>query len=90
MKVLHIIRKKGEGFPRDVISEHRKTEKVSVLLVQDAVFLFAGLRDGAGPGMATYACKDDLVARGMDPGPGALSYQEMVSLIWENDRVVCW
>ncbi len=95
MNVLHIIRKRSDGFPVKIIRASADgaggpNESNSVLVVQDAVFSRPGGARGVGPGVMVYRAKDDLLRRGEAPRPGDLTYSEIVSLIFKHDKVVCW
>lgn len=56
-----------------------------VLLLHDAVFSSPNQ-----PSLKIFACQDDLLARGLRGRFPALSYLEIVQLIFDCDIVVNW
>ena len=85
MKVLHILRDLEEALPLEVARAHQDAgHKVTLLLLHDAV-----LRQLDFPGQVL-ACRDDLLARGVEAKYPALDYPEMVQLIFQHDRVISW
>lgn len=85
MTILHIVRAMEEALPLEVAqAQHRQGHQVALLLLHDAV-----LRQPAFPGRVV-ACREDLVARGVEGRHPAVSYQEIIQLIFEHDKVISW
>lgn len=81
MKTLHILRKTIDPLAFDAI---RTDPQAAVLLIQDAV-----LAKGSFPA-ETYACREDLDARGIEGAFRPVDYNEIARLIGEHDRVITW
>jgi len=83
MKILHIIRKRGDTYPLEIADIQRKAgDETKVLLVQDAVLSCKG-------DAASFCCKEDADARGVGCG-NQVDYREMVKMIFDADSVVNW
>ncbi|MBI3804998.1 MAG: sulfurtransferase TusB [Nitrospirae bacterium] len=81
MKTLHIVRKTNDPLAQEAIAQDRQA---AVLLIQDGVF-------AKGPFPSeTYACREDLTARGIASPHPAVDYAEIARLIAEHDRVITW
>ncbi|NKE71380.1 DsrH/TusB family sulfur relay protein [Candidatus Manganitrophus noduliformans] len=81
MKTLHILRKTSEPIALEAI---QSDPRAAVLLIQDAV-----LTKGVFP-VETYACREDLDARGIDRSFRPVDYNDIARLIVEYDRVITW
>lgn len=81
MKTLHILRKTVDPIAFEAI---QSDPQASVLLIQDAVLI-----NGSFP-VKTYACREDLVARGTERTLSLVDYSEIARLIVEHDRVIAW
>jgi sulfur relay protein TusB/DsrH len=81
MKTLHILRKTNDPIAFEAI---RSDPQAAVLLIQDGV-----LAKGSFP-VETYACREDLVARGLRERHRIVDYNEIARLIVEHDRVITW
>ncbi|HLB25045.1 MAG TPA: hypothetical protein VJM83_01820 [Nitrospirota bacterium] len=82
MKILHIVRKKGDTYPLAIAASQKSGgDDVKVLLMQDAVFSCGG--DG------TFCCKEDAEARGGCCG-SQVDYGQIVNMIFEADSVINW
>jgi len=81
-----VIKEHGDNIAFDIIREQGKSRDVAVLLIHDGV-LDHNLVD---PGITTYAARADIEARGMRTDIVLLDYIEIVDLIFDSDRVVCW
>jgi sulfur relay protein TusB/DsrH len=86
MKVLHLIRKLDDSYPFHVVAEHARNSQheVEVVYWQDAVY--RPRRVGA----RAYVLDEDCRARGVTPDVQAISYQQLVDLIFTSDRVLSW
>ena len=76
MKNLHVLRNPNDKEAREIIAND---ENSSTLLIQDGVY--AKIENAK-------ACRDDLNARNL-PGEG-LTYNDVVKLITEHDKVIVW
>jgi sulfur relay protein TusB/DsrH len=59
-------------------------EDVAVLLIHDAVY------SSPQEGVKTYACADDIRARGIISDAELVDYEGIVRLIFEHELVICW
>lgn len=86
MRRLHILRRKDDAYAWEIArlqAGHPDTE-VIVLLLHDAVF------SSPQADLKVFACKDDLLARGLEGRFPALDYPEIVQLIFECDTIHTW
>lgn len=81
MKTLHILRKTVYPLAFEAIQSDPHS---TVLLIQDAV-----LTKGSFPA-ETYACREDLEARGIKRPFRPVDYTDIARLIVEHDRVITW
>lgn len=81
MKTLHIVRKPNDVMAIEAI-EH--SEGAVVLLIQDGV-----LEQRTFPG-ETYACEEDVRARGIETGCPTIDYDGIAGLIALCERVITW
>lgn len=81
MKTLHILRKTTDPFAFEAI---QSDPQAAVLLIQDAVLI-----KGSFPA-ETYACHEDLAARGIERPFRVVDYNDIARLIAEHDRVITW
>ncbi|MDF1557890.1 MAG: DsrH/TusB family sulfur metabolism protein [ANME-2 cluster archaeon] len=84
--ILHIIKRHSDDIALDIIREQIKFESISVLLMQDGVLDC----DELGLDVAIYASKPDVVARGIKTWIQLLDYDEIVDLIFNSEKVICW
>lgn len=83
MKILHMIRKKGDSFPLNIAEAQKKAgDDVKVVLLQDAV-----LSCVCEP--SSYCCKEDAEARGVGCG-NQVDYNQIVKMVFDADSVVNW
>ena len=82
MKTLHMLRKTNDPFAMEAIRSQE--DPVALLLIQDGV-----LARGKFP-EKTYACEEDLTARGVKSPYHSIDYDGIVRLIAEYDRVIVW
>lgn len=87
MKILHLMRQLHDQSALDIISRQAADphHEVAVLLLHDAVYVPPSLA-----GAELYACKDDVMARGLETSGKLLDYTEMIDLIFAAERVVVW
>ena len=81
MKTLHILRKTNDPIALEAI---QSDPEAAVLLIQDAVLIKSVFPT------ETYACREDLAARGIPERHRVVDYTEIARLIVEHDRVVAW
>ena len=84
MKSLHIVRKADDRLAMEAIQNEERQRPVALLLLQDGV-----LAKGRFPD-ETYACQEDLTARGIESRYKPIDYDAIAQLIAEYDRVVTW
>lgn len=85
MKILHIIRMRNDALAMEVAAAHQKEGyQVALLLLHDAVLSPSPL------GIVTYACRDDVRARGIESQAELLDYDGIIEAIFAYDKVVCW
>ena len=83
MKVLHIIRKKGDTYPLSIAATQKSGgDDVKVLLLQDAVLSCSG-------DASSFCCKEDAEARGVSCG-NQVDYSQIVNMVFDADSVVNW
>ena len=83
MKILHILRRRGDAFPMQVVADQKAGgNDVQLLLLQDAVLSCTG--DGS-----SFCCKEDAEARGVSCG-SQVDYNQIVNMVFEADSVINW
>ncbi len=83
MKVLHILRKKGDAYPLSIAATQKAGgDDVKVVLMQDAVLSCNGDAN-------SFCCKEDAEARGVGCG-NQVDYAKIVEMIFDADSVVNW
>ncbi len=91
MRTLHIINKTGNPL---TLCQRALTEKDSILLIEDGVYLLAESSDTLtllSQQHPIYALEADVNARGMVANSIELaSYQRFVTLVSEYDRTISW
>ena len=85
MKVLHLIRSSDDALACGIIDEIPDNVDLeqTVLLIHDGVYL--NPKD-----VRTFACADDVRARGIETKAPLVGYDEIVDMIIEHDRVITW
>jgi sulfur transfer complex TusBCD TusB component (DsrH family) len=87
MKILHIIKELNSNLPMEIIKGHGEDAEVHILLLHDAVLL----SPESFPSQARlHIGAVDAAARNITSGVEELTYDEIVDLICECDRVICW
>lgn len=81
MKILHIIRNPDDTTPLEIAKAQSKNNEVAILLLHDAVYADIELK--------TYAAEDDAEARGVKKHE-RVSYDRIVEMLFEYDRVISW
>lgn len=87
VKILHILRNPNDRYPVEIATiQQDNGDEVAILLIQDAVL------SAPGGDLPLYVGQTDAEARGVRSRGGAalLSYDEMVTLIFEYDSVILW
>lgn len=83
MKILHMIRNRGDVFPMDIAAAQKAGgDDVKVVLIQDAVFSCV-----CDP--SSFCCKEDAEARGVGCG-NQVDYKDIVKMVFDSDSVVNW
>ncbi|HZR47127.1 MAG TPA: hypothetical protein VFA47_10510 [Candidatus Manganitrophaceae bacterium] len=82
-KILHILKKKEDRFPLDIIQKEAGPNEVTVLLIQEAVDL-----DLNGSGAKVFVLSDD--AGESKLAYPRVGYKEMLDFILNADTVVTW
>ncbi|MBI2866607.1 MAG: hypothetical protein HYX99_04540 [Chloroflexi bacterium] len=85
LTALHLVRRIGDGEALALAREQQAAgHKVALLLLQDAVL---GRPDFSGTILS--CAEDDRARGGRSPYP-CLSYEEIVRLLFEHQRVISW
>lgn len=91
MKTLHILRKIEDRLALEAIANEQQRRPVTILLLQDAVLVNrVGHRMSENFPDETYACREDLDARGIQSPYRVADYGDIARLIAEHDRVITW
>ena len=83
-RILHILKRKEDLFPLEIIRKEAGSNEVSILLIQDAVGLNLN-----GLGAKVFVLSEDL----KDPQNRSypqIGYKEMLDFILKADSVVTW
>jgi sulfur relay protein TusB/DsrH len=88
MKILHVIKEKDHDLALSTALGQREdsSNDITLLLIHDAVLT----REDSLEGLKVLALKDDAGARGIKPVFPLIDYQEMLKLIFDSDKVICW
>jgi sulfur transfer complex TusBCD TusB component (DsrH family) len=86
MQILHLIRKLNDPYPLEIVAAQSREADTTVRVVylQDAVY-----RPPKTDGDA-YTLEEDCAARGVDSPLERISYERLISLIFQSDRVISW
>ncbi len=83
MKILHMVRRKGDALPLQMADSQRKAgDDVKIVFLQDGVFSCKG--DGT-----SVCCAEDADARGVSCG-SKVDYKGIVDMIFDADSVINW
>ncbi|RJP18029.1 MAG: hypothetical protein C4520_15200 [Candidatus Abyssobacteria bacterium SURF_5] len=85
MKVLHIIRNHDDGLALRLVEAINRLDGVeqALLMIQDGVYADSF-------GLKTYACSEDVQARGVQTDHELVDYDRIADMIFEYDRVITW
>lgn len=83
-RVLNILRRPDDEEAVAVARHQAAPGEVSILYIHDAVY-----RPGE-PDLPTFASRPDVEARGVASQCRLVDDEEIVRLIFEHDRVICW
>lgn len=86
MRILHIVKTKNDTLAFSIAKEQATSNDVSVLLLHDAVLIDKGKLNG----LKVFACKDDVLARGIETQCKQVDYQEIVNFIFDNEKIISW
>ncbi len=84
MKILHIVRRAGDGYAAEIAARQGDEHDVACLLLHDAVYA------PPAPGVRACACAADVAARGVPSPAETVDYESIVRLIFDHDKVICW
>ncbi|MEE9529794.1 MAG: hypothetical protein V3W52_02290 [Syntrophobacteria bacterium] len=84
MKILYILRKQPDGLAKEMIEKQSHEHEITVVLIQEAVLMKENL-----PGHVL-ALDDDVRKRSVSQNIPKIGYEELLSLIFKNDRTLCW
>jgi sulfur transfer complex TusBCD TusB component (DsrH family) len=84
MKILYIVRSQPDDLVKETIEKQSAEHEINIVLIQDAVRMEESL-----PGHM-FALEDDLQKRSLSRNIPAIGYNELLELIFQNDRVLCW
>ena len=83
-RVLNIIRRRDDEEAVKMAKEQSARGEVSLLYLHDAVYRLPE------PELPTYASLLDTEARGVESPCRLVSDEEIVRLMFEHERVICW
>ena len=84
MKILFLLHSQPDDLVKEMIEKQSLEHEVKIVLIQDAVGLEESL-----PGQIL-ALEDDLQKRSISGNVPTIGYNELLGLIFQNDRVLCW
>ena len=83
MKVLHIVRKRGDAYPMLMAASQKAAgDDVKTLLLHDAVLTCSG-------DASSFCLKEDAEARGVGCG-SQVDYKDVIKMLFDADSVVNW
>lgn len=85
MKLVHILRDPHNKYAIETITSHGIDNETELILIHDAVYLKISCA-----GVKTYACKNDVEARGIESNWETLDYNDIIKKIFGSDSVTCW
>lgn len=83
-RILHILRRKDDPAPLEIIRGQSESNELVIILIQDAVGL-----ELKGVKGKVFALSDDLKG-GETPAHPPIGYKEMLGYILESESVVTW
>lgn len=86
MRILHMIKNKHDTIAFMIAKKQASTNDVSILLLHDAILVDRSQLNG----LKVFACKDDVLARGIKTQCQLVDYPGIVNLIFDNERVISW
>ncbi len=92
MKTLHVIKEKNHALAiSTAVDQAGKNSAagnghLAVLLIHDAVLT----AEDRLKGLETVVLKDDAAARAVELPYPSIDYDEMIKLIFDSDKVICW
>ena len=84
MRILHLVRAFEDVRALAMAAAQATDHEVTLLMLHEA----AG-ETPTFPG-TVYACREDVVRLGLEPGPEALDYGQIIDILAAQDRVVSW
>lgn len=84
MRILHLVRRLDDATAAGVVGEHARVADVTVVYLHDAVYRPLGV------GSREALLDADCDARGVVSDLERVSYDRLVELIFENDKVISW
>lgn len=82
-RILHILRRKDDPTPLEIIRGQSESNELVIILIQDAVGLeLKGIKG------EVFTLADDL--KGREPAHPQISYKEMLGYILDSESVVTW
>lgn len=85
MKILYLLRKTPDSLIKEMIVEQGQENDITLVLIQEAR---AGSVPAGLPGRVL-ALKDSECPASEDMGIKAIGFQDLLMLIFNNDRVLC-
>jgi len=89
MKILFVVKEKNDlDFLLEMYEkpQRKMDNKITFLLIHDAVLA----ESISNTDFRVFACNDDVKARGVDTLFNTLDYVQMLKLMADCDRVICW
>ena len=89
MKILFVVKEKNDlDFLLEMYEKPQREmdNKITFLLIHDAVLA----ESISSTDFKVFACNDDVKARGVDTLFNTLDYVQMLKLMADCDKVICW
>jgi sulfur transfer complex TusBCD TusB component (DsrH family) len=83
-QVLNIIRRRDDDEAVDIARQQAASGEASLLCLHDAVYR------APEPDLPTFASRPDVEARGIESQCRLVSDEEIVQLIFDHEKVICW
>ena len=88
MKILHLVRRTDDPYAMEMVAAQDASESpvhdVRVAFLQDGVYR------PTAPVKTRVVVEEDCLARGVEPDAEHITYEQLVDLIFDSDRVISW
>ena len=83
MKILYLIRRQPDEMAKEMIVKHSDEHEITIVKLQDAVWWKENF-----PGRM-FAIADDVRKRSASSNVPLIGYNDLLNLIFQNDRILC-